>query len=162
LRRGGTQCGLELFAAHGIRLAPAPLLPLVPELEFLSIIGFAGARVGGVLVLGADETILQRCNGTASASSDWIAELGNQFLGRIKNSLLREGIAIHRSPPAVVHAGAQAALYLRPGSESVRLADDRDAIWIWMDWETDFAAEPAATLTPADTDVLTEGEMLLF
>lgn len=163
LRRGSAQCGVDLFAAYGIKLSPAPALPPAsPEPAFLSIGGFAGPCFAGFFILGANEVVLRRCNSTRSSSGDWIAELGNQLLGRIKNCLVREGIPVHRVPPAVVQASVPSALHLHPGMESVKLSDDRDAIWLWIEWEMDATAVSAAVLPPSETNVLVEGDAILF
>ena len=163
LRRDTAKCGVDLFAAYGIRLALAPALPPArPEPAFLSIGGFAGPCFAGFFIMGANEAVLRRCNSTRSSSSDWIGELGNQLLGRIKNCLVREGIPVHRVPPAVVQASVPSALHLHPGMESVKLSDERDAIWLWIEWEVDGAVVSASALPPSETDVLVEGDAILF
>lgn len=161
LRERSTCCGRELFAAYGIPLSPAECQGTVPKLAFFTIAGFAGAHFGGSVVLGVDEAILRRSNKTTSGAADWIAELGNQFVGRIKNRLLREGICISRVPLAVISAQALGMVCARPGTEMVRLADDNDAVWIWVDCEAT-RLEEADAVPLEERNALGEGEMLLF
>jgi hypothetical protein len=161
LRRGTVRSTVALFAAYGVRLTPAPPLAELElgDIEFLSVAGFSGPDFSGFVVLGTSENMLHRSNSTTSTSSDWMAELGNQLLGRIKNSLLREGISIHRVPPAVVRGTAGSMLCARIGTKPVAFIDNQEIVLIWTEFEP--SVELAEARTP-DADVLAEGDMVLF
>jgi hypothetical protein len=162
LRRGTVRSTVALFDAYGIRLTPAPPegdVELRDDIHFLSVAGFAGPDFGGFVVLGTTENMLHRSNSTRSSASDWMAELGNQLLGRIKNSLLREGISIHRVPPAVVKGGGRSMLCARMGTKPVAFIDHEDMVLIWTEFEP--SVEAAEARIP-DAEVLAEGDMILF
>jgi hypothetical protein len=166
LKSGATQAGVDLFLAYGIELR-STLSRVEPakakrrkDLAFLSIAGFAGPHFSGFVGLGVAETLLRRSNDTQSSSYDWMAELANQFVGRIKNRLLKQGIVIHRTPPAVVQGYAPSLFYSMVDFKPVALTDDSDAVFIWMKLEP--SLDGADLPTPPCGDVLGEGEMLLF
>jgi hypothetical protein len=167
LREGVTRSSLELFAAYGVELnlaeadaGSATFAAMGAKIAFLGFAGFGGPHLSGSVVLGATEGVLRRSNQTRSAVDDWMAELANQFLGRIKNRLLRAGIAIHRVPPTVVQ-GPAAALRSGRGGRPVALVDGHDAVLIWIDSETAVAAVDEVAFTE-QADVMVEGEMVLF
>jgi hypothetical protein len=163
LRRATTQSGKDLFAAYGLNLRPTDkgLEGDTPAaVAFLSVAGFSGPSFSGFVVLGTTETVLRRCNNTASASCDWMGELGNQFLGRIKNCLLRQGIRIYRVPPAVMSCSSPSLFYAPRGVKPVTLSDHGDKVLIWTEFEPAFE-ESGIALLP-DDGVLAEGDVILF
>lgn len=157
--------GLELFAAYGMRLsldAPAGQVgsASAPPIHYLGVCGFGGTSFSGHVILGASKVVLDQSNGTGSSCEDWMAELANQFLGRIKNRLMRRGINVHRVPPIVVKGAGVALAGAHDGEIPLRLADGRTGVLIWMD------SEPAVDHAPSSAEpaeeVPTEGEVLLF
>lgn len=166
LREEVLRAGLDLFAAYGVRFAQIPFeeaaagnRPPLPPVLFLGVCGFGGRAVTGHVILGATEGVLTRSNTTRSTSDDWMAELANQFLGRIKNGLLRQGIQVHRVPPVVLK-GAAVMLAHNQDEAPLELADGRDRVLIWLDAEPSTDDAPAVLEPP--TDVLHEGEMVMF
>ena len=91
---------------------------------------------------------------------DWIAELGNQLLGRVKNGLLREGIVIRRVPTALVQGVGSPLLCPRAGTTPVALSDGQDVVLIWTECEASF--DPAEGSSLRSNEVLAEGDMVLF
>jgi hypothetical protein len=159
--------GLDLFAAYGIRLAAnqtatdASGTPAgCPPVRFLGVCGFGGPAFTGHVILGASEGALSRSNKTWSSGDDWMAELANQFLGRIKNRLLRQGISVHRVPPVVIKGAAIALLRSHAGGAPLALDDGQDCVLIWLDSQP--STDDAASVPEPACDVLGEGEMLLF
>lgn len=173
---GVTQSGIELFAAHGIDLVASPcsgsgdsdgasraqsadVTPTAPT-TFTSVAAFMGEQVYGYVVLSTTESVLCRSAGTTSHPDDWMAELANQFLGRIKNRLLRQGVQIQRMPPAVFR-GQSTRLHNLQNMYDVVLAHAGAWVHIAVD------LEPAVTFvvdaSPCeDGAVPAEGELLLF
>ena len=132
----------------------------VANIAFVTVVGFTSPDFSGFVGLGTTHKMLRRSNRTASSSRDWTAELANQLLGRLKNRLLREGIMIHRVPAATIQ-GCPPSLFcsqtcLRP----ISLISDNEPVFIWIEAEPSLAT--AEELPPADTEVLAEGEMVLF
>lgn len=81
----------------------------LPETLLVSILGFSSDNMRGTLVLGCDEEFLKHsCPGLNGDEedikayiNDWIGELSNLIMGRVKNQLLPYGIAIRLNPPSI-------------------------------------------------------------
>lgn len=74
--------------------------------QVAAVIGFAGAHIGGTLVLQAPCDLISACLPVAdlqrrgdSAIGDWMGELSNQLLGRLKGKLGRFGVDFALTPP---------------------------------------------------------------
>ena len=104
----------ELFARYGVtvRRATDGDEPVSPDFLLCSVIGFTGRDVRGTLVLALTEELsgmsnpvvgLERGRGNPRLiQRDWVGELSNQLLGRIKIELLRCGVEIYLNLPAVL------------------------------------------------------------
>jgi CheY-specific phosphatase CheX len=142
----------------------------------LAIIGFGGAEdapsLRGSLILSANHGLLERsCPAprvagqvgcSAETLQDWIGELANQLLGRLKSRLLAHGVTIQLGTPTTV-----SGLELRVRS----CAADRQATPLWFvagdDWlvvRLDALASPNAKLesSPDPSSSAAEGDVLLF
>ena len=77
--------------------------------ESLSIIGLTGP-LRGALVLSIPAELVSRCHPTRSGApedlGDWLAELANLLLGRVKSKLLVHGVSIELSLPLTISATA--------------------------------------------------------
>jgi CheY-specific phosphatase CheX len=185
------ECATALLEAFGttVRYDPAGEARHPPEDGLLAIIGFAGGEKGmrGSLVLSANRGLLARSrpvpqsqtvaptaaaprsagpdtapNSGVDALQDWIGELANQLLGRLKSRLLAHGVAIQLGTPTTV-SGLE--LRVRTGT------GERQATPLWLlagdDWlvvRLDAIASPDAELStcPDPSSSATEGEVLLF
>lgn len=94
-------CLVDLFAAYGVALAPSPRMtpertPLIPDMS--AAIGFTQlpARTSGKVTLSLPSGVVQLMKGEAGTSlrGDWVRELTNQLLGRIKNRMLQLGVRL--------------------------------------------------------------------
>src|SRR5215472_15675587 len=97
-----------LFADYGMALSPAasdPYSGLKQEFFLCGIIGFTGKTLRGSVMLAVERGLLEASaplpTGQVSLR-DWIAELSNQLLGRIKRQLLERGVTIEMCTPAVL------------------------------------------------------------
>lgn len=155
---------MDLFGAYGVGLrclaAGAAEGRATFSTEFVSIAAFACRDLTGYIVMGARAGILQASNRTCSSAEDWMAELTNQFLGRLKNRLLREGILLHRMPAAIMGID-QAHLRTRTGTRFLTLGDSEPSVSIFVDIEP---AIPGITepVPEPEMNVPAEGELLLF
>lgn len=75
--------------------------------HYFGIIGFTGGRVWGTLLLAMGEEALKKAmpegaEAGDSANRNWISELSNQLLGRIKNLLLRREAEVYLTMPLVL------------------------------------------------------------
>lgn len=108
---------VDLFHAYGVAVAPLPRIaagrmPRLPELS--AAISFT--RPGGAagrLTLSAPVAVLDLTRSGAASSQrlDWIRELTNQLMGRIKNRLLHFSARVEVGPLVLVDS-KQLALQL--------------------------------------------------
>jgi hypothetical protein len=99
---------VDLFQAYGVALAPLPRValaraPALPELSATIAFSRAGAAPGR-LSLSTPSAVLDLTRGGAAVTQrmDWIRELTNQLLGRIKNRLLHFSVTIEFGTLSVV------------------------------------------------------------
>ncbi|SME94501.1 chemotaxis protein CheX [Pseudobacteriovorax antillogorgiicola] len=79
------------------------------ETLLISILGFHSEKMQGSVILGCDEQFLRNsCPGLKGDEenpeafiNDWIGELSNLIMGRIKNKLLPYGIVLKLNPPSI-------------------------------------------------------------
>lgn len=74
--------------------------------DAVSIIGFAGEQMRGSLTLGVARDALCQTHPLKSKDTDdlndWLSELANLLLGRIKNRLLVHGVVVQMSIPVTL------------------------------------------------------------
>ena len=159
----------ELFARYGVAVHRAgdQEQPVSPDFLLCSVIGFTGRDVRGTLVLALTEELSGLSNPIAGANPDagadrvtqrdWVGELSNQLLGRIKIELLRCGVEIYLNLPAVLlgqHLAPLPRAQLKP--LKFTLANGAAAVWIEVDARPGFKIEAAgaADQGPAAGDAL--------
>jgi hypothetical protein len=155
---------IELMAAYGVTIQ-AMVGPLPPAagsaLAALGLVRFAAPGLSGTAVLGASATILKRSNAGSSSSRDWVAELANQFFGRLKLKLLRGGFGLWSMAPVAVKGRLLVTGVSQPQSTPFMFVDAQGgtvAVWIEVETSGGVAAE-----TPADEgEIPREGDIILF
>lgn len=130
-------CTTSLFKAYGQPLAEVPRTPHTPPPpELCAVIGFSGPDLSGALMIAADPGPIAASRPTPTASNrDWLAELANQLLGRIKNRLLPTGVEIYPTTPIVLR-GERIAPLGRNGDLPgvVFAAESGGQIVVWLDF----------------------------
>jgi len=160
---------IGLFAGNGVVLDATAQNAEALDYTLAASIGFAGESIRGMLVLTADRPLVsaslppevQSRVPTDASLCDWIGELANQLLGRIKNRLLRYGVDFEMSIPSVVQ-GRNLKRALPDGSLSRKMAFTHASGTVSLCFEA--RAENLAKMlaeTPA-LESLTEGEVMLF
>jgi CheY-specific phosphatase CheX len=168
------ESAISLLRAFGTsaRYEPAGEQQHPAEDGMLAIIGFAGEQLRGSLVLSANPGLLEgscpaRTVGRADAThleilQDWVGELANQLLGRLKSRLLAHGVAIELGTPTTV-----SGLELRV--RSCGGAHPATPLWLhsgddWLVVRLDAIAAPDTHLSasPDPSTAAAEGEILLF
>jgi hypothetical protein len=150
----------KLFDAYGTQLHEAdPNDSLDDKLVLTAVIGFTGPGLRASCILAATEPPLRHSNPVPGPLRDWMAELGNQLVGRIKNELLRLGTEVYVTTPVVLrgeHLAPPNGLALKPQA-FVASSGGRVLLWIDVEPAPDFhlATEPQEA-------PLFEGEMFLF
>ena len=135
----------ELFGRYGVAVqrAAEASAPVSPDFLFCSVIGFTGRDVRGSLVLALTEELSGLSNpisgpGTIPSDRvtqrDWVGELSNQLLGRIKIELLKCGVEIYLNLPAVL-LGQHLAPLPRAQLKPLKFALSNGAAAVWIEIE---------------------------
>ena len=157
-------CCRELFSAYQLDMVPRDRseFPATEQLAVCGVMGFGGKSIRGALVLATTREPLEHTNPTGLASQrDWVCELANQLMGRVKNRLLTLGVEIWLATPAALSGDN-----LTPAPGKLRapqvFAAANGFVCVWIDCEyADGFELPEAPLASAEAP-LPEGETLLF
>jgi hypothetical protein len=155
---------LKLFADYKLEIHPDEAAATLAREPFLlcGITGFTSRNMRGALVLATTREPLDRTNPADKASHrDWICELSNQLLGRVKNEMLTCGVQIHVSPPIALRGEhLWSPVLQRPRVAEIFTARE-GMVCVWVDCEFDEGFElPESGTFPVAR--LAEGEALLF
>jgi CheY-specific phosphatase CheX len=127
----------ELFASYGIALRRVDA-DQEAEAAFLicGVIGFSGPSVRGALILALTENLPTLTNplGPRGNLRDWVGELANQLLGRIKLALLAEGVDIYLNLPAVLK-GEHIAPIPRHAIQPITFVAPEGIVGVWIEVE---------------------------
>jgi CheY-specific phosphatase CheX len=167
-----------LFTEHGLPKTdqkPIGRRPPVGEREVAGLVAFQGERLRGSLVLlGTFEVVAKTRAGLASNSvvsrsvardwilmRDWVGELANQLVGRVKNRLLAFGLDMVVAPPVPL-SGRALALALQQRREPREFAFGRgeDVLWVVVDFQEE---PPLSSTTPVAAEApAKEGDVIEF
>jgi CheY-specific phosphatase CheX len=158
------ECCTGLFQDCGV-----PLTPMaeggsmqISDKGAVAFIGFSGPDVRGYMILGASLGLLRRAYPLAGDGApeedlrEWLKELSNQLLGRVKGRLFSRGLGFDVSCPT-----SMVGMELRGDSgEVMRFGGESAALLVEFDAEMKpgfvFRAESPTRITPV------EGDLLLF
>jgi hypothetical protein len=153
----------QLFTDYQLKIRSAEPLDSHAEEHFLlcGVIGFTSKHLRGALVLACTREPLERTNpGINPSHRDWICELANQLLGRVKNQMLDRNVEIYQSTPVALRGDHLAPVFQQRLVAELFTAEG-GVICVWMDCEFDEGfAIPEASV--CDAAPLSEGEMSLF
>lgn len=151
----------ELFAAYGVQVARvdrAPASSADEPVAFAGIIGFTGNDARGTLVLAPSQRLLKSSQPTADGHDrDWVGELANQLLGRVKNQLLSCGVEIHMTTPVVIK-GQHLSPVPREELQPLWFVGDGVQLAVWLDIEL----TAGKRLEIGESSTPGEGEAFLF
>ena len=154
---------LRLFADYKLEIRagePGETLATEPFL-LCGILGFTAKHMRGALVLATTSEPLERTNPATNPSHrDWICELVNQLLGRVKNQMLARGVEIFPSTPIALR-GEHLSPVLQQRLVAELFTAEGGVICVWMDCEFDDDFELPEE-GAEDALALSEGETLLF
>ena len=155
---GASAC-TELFQAYGVGLTPAQKAWGNSEERLLSgSMGFVGRHVRGTCLLATTEkTLLSSCPAQGKLR-DWIGELTNQFVGRLKTKLLGCGVEVFVTTPIVL-SGVRIQPLPRGHLEPTVFSSPAGDVLVWVEAETD-EGFVLGSLHPGRSNV--EGEVILF
>jgi hypothetical protein len=155
-------CCQELFTAYALDVHPLSReeFPNAEALAVCGVMGFGGKQMRGALVMAATREPLERTNpGGLTSQRDWVCELANQLMGRIKNRLLTLNVEILLATPAGLSGDNLSPGKLRAPQV---FAAGSGFVCVWIDCEmTDGFEIPEAPVRTVEGAVA-EGETLLF
>ncbi len=131
------------------------------DVLYCGVIGFTGDGIRGNVVLAGSSAALDQSNPIpGSRVRDWIGELTNQLIGRIKNRLIKHGVEVYITTPIVLR-GKQIALETSDASPlPLYFAGQKGGVAVWFDVDSDPEFELAEEEQSSAT--LDEGMSLLF
>jgi CheY-like chemotaxis protein len=163
LRCAVADCGPPVFASHGIDLAlvPAEVETEVPaEVNVFCVGGLACLHGSALVVIGTTEGFLVRSNRTTADPSDWLTELLNQLIGRVKNRISSAGVLVERLPLLAIDGLHAMGLRVMAHQRPLVLSDGTDSVFIWIECQRALNVDPDAPGSP--NILLAEGELVLF
>jgi hypothetical protein len=157
-------CCRELFAAYELDMIPCDRsdFPPTEALAVCGVMGFGGKSMRGALVLATTREPLERTNPDCCGSQrDWVCELANQLMGRVKNRLLARGVEILLATPAGL-SGEN----LSPAPGKLRapqvFAAANGFVCVWIDCELMDGFELRTSSLPQAESAIPEGKAVLF
>lgn len=157
-----SECCITLFEDYALPLvrmvenADTSELPLL----FCGVIGFSGDQMRGSMLLATSKEPLGRTSPANDASlREWLAELANQLLGRIKNRMFTHGVHLHLSTPIVLR-GEHISPVSRAELVPFAFACEGGVVCVWFDAE--ISAGFDLTHSVEDEGMAAEGTSMLF
>lgn len=157
-------CCRELFSAYQLDMIPRDRsdFPATETLAVCGIMGFGGKSMRGALVLATTREPLEQTNPDGFGSQrDWVCELANQLMGRVKNRLVAYGVEILLATPAGLSGDN-----LSPAPGKLRapqvFAAANGFVCVWIDCEYMDGFELHTTPLPNAEPAVPEGEAVLF
>jgi len=158
------ECCRDLFSAYQLDVRPLDRseFPETERLAVCGVMGFGGKSMRGALVLATTREPLEHTNPQAFGSErDWVCELANQLMGRVKNRLLNLGVEVLLATPAGLRGEN-----LSPTPSKLRapqvFAACNGFVCVWIDCEYidgfELPSRPPRGLEPA----VPEGDTILF
>jgi hypothetical protein len=158
IRKLAAEAGVELFRAYGVELEPAPEGWVETDALLLSgVMGFVEQHVSGTCVLAAPRDALMATAPAEARPRDWVGELTNQLVGRLKAKLMALGLTVGVSTPVVL-AGIKLSPLPREDAEPSVYASKDGRILIWLEVEVD----PAFVWGEPEAGLAQEGDLLEF
>ena len=111
---------IELFQAGGLVVAPRPCRhgegEAIPYHRLTSMIAFRAKRFTGVLTIGVPDAVfalVPQDPDRPFSGRDWVGEMCNQLLGRLKRRLARLGTVLNANLPGFITRAALERLHTR-------------------------------------------------
>lgn len=150
----------ELFDAYGVTLTPSREPAHDSEDGVMSgVMGFVGTRLRGTCLLTCAAGPLEASCPAGNRSRDWIGELTNQLVGRLKTKLIARGVEVFLTTPIVL-TGASIRPIPRGSLEPTLFVSPRGNVMVWLEAESGRDLT-LSTEAPA-RDPGGEGDILIF
>jgi len=94
---------IELFSAYGHDLAPATdVLEFQDDLVLSAVIGFSGGGLRGTCLVATNQGLLRSSCPVFCRARDWVGEIANQLIGRMKNKLRVYDVSLSLNVPRLI------------------------------------------------------------
>jgi hypothetical protein len=155
-----TSACAELFAAYDVPLTAADrdVWAALNEPLLSGVMGFVSPQLRGTCVLACEQGPVSKSCPSGGRPRDWIGELANQLVGRLKTKLLGRDIEIGLSTPVVLQgirlmplprAALEPAVYQSPSGMVL--------VWVEVEVADGFSLPPARNPNVGET-----GELMFF
>ena len=148
---------IELMAAYGVDLAVAGWGWQADdeEAKMFGVIGFSGKGVRATCLIGAEQRLVEASCRARGRPRDWISELANQLVGRVKMKLVSHGVSVTMTTPLAL-SGVRVTPLPRMGGDPVAFNSHHGAALLWLETETDeqFVLSPARPLSVEPGDLV--------
>jgi hypothetical protein len=123
------------------------------------VIGFVGPEVRGTCLLVGSRKPIEQSSPGKGRTRDWVGELTNQLVGRLKSKFVRRGLDVALTTPVVL-----SGVRLRPLPRTDQLeprvfSAQSGAVMVWVEVEAGLGLTLGSTELDAAAD---EGDVLLF
>lgn len=148
----------ELLKAYGVHATPTTEGWVHnDELLYSGVMGFVGENLRGTCLLAARATTVLAAAPPDARPRDWVGELANQLVGRLKSKLLARNASIAMTTPVVL-SGVRIEPLPRTSIEPAVFDTTTGRVLIWLEVEVDrgFRLDTERPI-PA-----TEGDLLVF
>lgn len=152
----GSAC-VELMQAYGVQLIPSDDWTESEEVMLSGVMGFVGDSVRGTCLLAAPQATVEAAAPKDAGVRDWVGELSNQLVGRLKAKLMARGATIALSTPVVLR-GVKLSPLPRTDVKPVVFNSSAGKVLVWLEVEvdSDFQLGEERALKAS------EGELLVF
>jgi hypothetical protein len=146
---------VELLADYGVQLVTAPTsrASIAEGPVLFGVVGFVGSGLSATCLLGAQQRLVEASCRSGSRPRDWIAELANQLIGRVKLKLLTCGVTVTMTTPLTL-SGVQLTPLPRLGQEPLVFESQRGSALVWLELETEeqfvLPPEEGLEISPGD------------
>jgi hypothetical protein len=140
------QSWIELLAAYGVELTATSVRWENPTDDpiLFGVIGFSGPGMRATCLIGAERALVEASCRDPSHPRDWIGELANQLVGRIKMKLISHGVSVTMTTPLAL-SGVRVTPMPRTETDPLAFTSRRGRALLWVELETDDDLE----LTPS-------------
>lgn len=151
---------ISLFDAYDIVVEPVTRDETGDQKMLLGFIGFAHSNLRGALAITSSQALLDE-TAQGACPKDWIGELANQLLGRLKNKLLSYDVVLQMSTP-IAMSGYALSIAGDPASvEDIYFSTPYGPLHLHLDLELSVGFVLERVSSVAD-EMMDEGELLFF
>jgi hypothetical protein len=146
---------VALWRDYAIELTPSSYNPDESSEDpmLFGAIGFVGESLRATCLLGAHRRLLQASGRAENQPRDWIAELSNQLMGRIKMRLLGCGVTVKLTTPLAL-SGIRLRPLPRLGQSPLGFSSAFGPVVVWLELESErgfvLPEETPLSVTPGE------------